>query len=70
MIKLENRLITTPSGFGGAHTARHFNGYFLTIDDLAKLVLDFEVDYNSKDIVNTKSYIETWLSKHEQTEKK
>ena len=70
MIKLENRLITTPSGFGGAYIAESFNGYFLTIDDLTKLVLDFEADYNSKDIVNTKSYIEEWLKKHEQIVKK
>jgi len=66
MIKLENRLITTPSGFGGAYVADHINGYFLTIDDLERLVRDFQADCFDGFVSNDKSYIEEWLKKHEQ----
>lgn len=48
----------------------YVEGYFLTIDDLAKLVLDFETDYHSIEIANTKSYIEDWLKNHNQLVKK
>jgi hypothetical protein len=71
MIIQESKLVRKDSPAHSEHTNYEYvDGYFLTINDLAKLVLDFEVDYNSKDIVNTKSYIEEWLKNHVQIVKK
>jgi len=44
----------------------YVDGYFLTIDDLAKLVRDFQADCHDGFVSNDHSYIEAWLSKHNQ----
>jgi hypothetical protein len=44
----------------------YVDGYFLTIDDLARLVRDFQADCHDGFVSNDKSYIEAWLSKHNQ----
>lgn len=44
----------------------YIDGYFLTIDDLAKLVRDFQADCHDGFVSNDHSYIEAWLSKHNQ----
>lgn len=40
-------------------------GYFLSIDDLQKLVRDFQVDCYDGFVSNDNSYIEQWLKNHE-----
>ena len=40
-------------------------GYFLTIEQLDKLVVDFAVDWHDGFVSNNKSYIEHWLKKGE-----
>jgi hypothetical protein len=44
----------------------YVDGYFLTIDDLARLVRDFQADCHDGFVSNDKSYIKAWLSKHNQ----
>lgn len=48
----------------------HIDGYFLTIEDLAVLVRDFQADNHDGFVSNDNSYIEAWLSKHDQIVKK
>jgi len=36
-------------------------GYFISLDELAKLVRDFQVDCHDGFVSNDKSYIEQWL---------
>jgi len=48
----------------------YVDGYFLTINDLAKLVRDFQADCHDGFVSNDGSYIEEWLKKHEQIVKK
>jgi hypothetical protein len=55
MIILENKLIGE----------NHVDGYYLTINDLAKLVRDFQVDCHDGFVSNDKAYIENWLKNHE-----
>jgi hypothetical protein len=70
MIILESKLVSKNSPAHSEFTNYEYvDGYFLTIDDLARLVLDFETDYISRG-GNTKSYIENWLKKHNQIVKK
>lgn len=38
-------------------------GYFLTLDELQKLVRDFQVDCYDGFVSNDKSYIEEWMKK-------
>jgi hypothetical protein len=40
-------------------------GYFLSIDELTKLVRNFQVDCHDGFVSNDKSYIENWLKKIE-----
>lgn len=40
-------------------------GYFLTIEQLNKLVVDFAVDWHDGFVSNNKFYIEHWLKKGE-----
>jgi hypothetical protein len=49
---------------------QYVRGYFLTIDDLQKLVRDFQVDNFDGFVSNDNSYIESWLNKHEHIIKK
>ena len=44
---------------------KYVDGYYLTIDDLEKLVRDFQVDCHDGFVSNDKAYIEEWLKKHE-----
>lgn len=50
-------------------TEKVVSGYFLTINDLQKLVRDFQVDCFDGFVSNDQSYIEEWLKntkeKHE-----
>lgn len=54
MIILESKLINE----------KYVDVYYLTIDDLNKLVRDFQVDCFDGFVSNDKSYIELWLNKH------
>jgi hypothetical protein len=47
---------------------KYVDGYYLTINDLAKLVRDFQVDCHDGFVSNDNSYIENWLKKHERIE--
>ena len=38
-------------------------GYFLSLDELERLVRDFQVDCHDGYVSNDKAYIETWLNK-------
>ena len=71
MIILESKLVRKDSP---AHSEfsnyEYVDGYFLTIDDLARLVRDFQVDCHDGFVSNDKSYIEEWLKKHDQIVKK
>lgn len=40
-------------------------GYFLSIEDMGKLVRDFQADCHDGFVSNDHSYIEHWLKKHE-----
>jgi hypothetical protein len=55
MIVLESKLIDE----------KYVDGYYLTIDDLQRLVRDFQADCHDGFVSNDKSYLEAWLSKHE-----
>lgn len=46
------------------------DGYYLTIDDLERLVRDFQADCFDGFVSNDKSYIESWLNKHDRIVKK
>jgi len=48
----------------------YVDGYYLTINDLARLVRDFQADCYDGFVSNDKSYLEAWLEKHERIVKK
>jgi hypothetical protein len=54
----ESRLVMQKDG-----TEKYVEGYFLTIDQLSKLVREFQVDCYDGYISNDKSYIESWIEK-------
>jgi len=54
---LESRLVNTKDG------KKYKDGYFLSLDELAKLVRDFQVDCFDGFVSNDKAYIESWLNK-------
>jgi hypothetical protein len=72
MIILEHRIVkdTRETLRGYEYTESHIEGYFLTIDDLKRLVRDFQADCHDGFVSNDLSYIESWLNKHERIEKK
>lgn len=41
------------------------SGYFLTMQDLGRLVRDFQADCHDGFVSNDEAYIEQWLKKHE-----
>ncbi|MFW6246802.1 MAG: hypothetical protein ACOC22_01320 [bacterium] len=45
-------------------TENHVSGYFLTINDLQKLVRDFQVDCFDGFVSNDNAYIEEWMKNH------
>jgi hypothetical protein len=53
---LESKIVMQPDG-----SEKYVDGYFLTIDELQKLVRDFQVDCHDGFVSNDKSYIEQWL---------
>ncbi len=55
MIILESKLIEN----------EYVDGYYLTPQDLLKLVRDFQADCHDGFVSNDESYIEHWLKKHE-----
>lgn len=55
MIVLESKIIDE----------KYVNGYYLTINDLEKLVRDFQADCHDGFVSNDKAYIEEWLKKHD-----
>jgi len=57
-MKLESKLVMTENG------EIYIEGYFITIEQLAELVRDFQVDCHDGFVSNDKSYIENWLKKH------
>jgi hypothetical protein len=42
------------------------DGYFLSIDELQRLVRDFQVDCHDGFVSNDKAYIESWLKKNDE----
>ena len=54
-MKLESKLVMTENG------EIYIEGYFITIEQLAELVRDFQVDCHDGFVSNDKSYIENWL---------
>jgi len=48
---------------------QYMDGVFLTLEQLAELVRDFQVDCHDGFVSNDKSYIEEWLKKHEPAQK-
>jgi len=44
---------------------KYVEGYFLSIDDLSRLVRDFQADCFDGFVSNDHSYIEHWLKKHD-----
>ena len=67
MIILENRIEKKryESLRGFIDEEKHIAGYFLTIDDLQRLVRDFQADGFDGFVSNDNAYIEEWLKKHE-----
>lgn len=65
-----NDLMSGPTYICGASMESYVSGYFLTIDDLKKLVRDFQSDNFDGFVSNDISYLEEWLKKHEQIVKK
>lgn len=55
---LESKIVMQPDG-----SEKYVDGYFLTIDELQKLVRDFQADCHDGFVSNDKSYIENWVSK-------
>jgi hypothetical protein len=58
MIVLESKIVVEDS------KENYVNGYFLTIDDLQKLVRDFQADCHDGFVSNDGAYIEEWLKNH------
>jgi len=55
MIILESKLIDE----------EYVDGYYLTINDLERLVRDFQADCHDGFVSNDNAYIEHWLKNHE-----
>ena len=55
---LESRLIETEKG------EKYVDGYFLTLEQLAQLVRDFQADCFDGFVSNDESYIELWIEKN------
>jgi hypothetical protein len=78
MVVLESRIqnsrpndpLSGPTYLCGASMKSYVSGYFLTLEDLTELVRDFQINDDMNFVRNDKSYIEKWLSKHEQIVKK
>jgi hypothetical protein len=71
MIILESKLVRKDSSANSeVLNYEYVDGYYLTIDDLAKLVRDFQADCHDGFVSNDKSYLEEWLKKHDQIVKK
>jgi len=58
---LETRIVDYRNGDGEKYAETWKSGYFLSLDELAKLVRDFQVDCHDGFVSNDKSYIENWL---------
>lgn len=58
MIILESKIVVENS------KENYVDGYFLTVDDLQKLVRDFQADCHDGFVSNDKGYIEEWLKNH------
>jgi hypothetical protein len=64
MIILESKIVVEEG-----KDEKYVSGYFLTIDDLQKLVRDFQVDCHDGFVSNDNAYIEQWLKNHKRIEK-
>jgi len=60
MITKETKIVVDTN----TETENYVSGYFLTIDDLQKLVRDFQVDCFDGFISNDNAYIEEWMRNH------
>jgi hypothetical protein len=65
MIILESKLVRKEIN-NSTTDYEYASGYFLTIDDLEKLVRDFQVDNHDGFVSNDQAYIEEWLKNHKQ----
>ena len=71
MIVQESKLVRKDGPACSEYTNYEWvTGYFLTIDDLQRLVRDFQADCHDGFVSNDNSYIEEWLKKHDQIVKK
>jgi len=65
-----NDVLSGPTYLCGASMESYVFGYFLTIDDLKKLLDDYGRDKQNDNMISldtlTKPYIETWMSNHNQ----
>jgi len=59
---LETRLVT----FNSEGAEQWKDGYFLSLDELQRLVRDFQADCHDGFVSNDKSYIELWLKKNDE----
>jgi len=66
MIILEERITQVKNNLDIPVSEKYVGGYFLTIDDLTRLVRDFQADCHDGFVSNDISYIELWLKKHDQ----
>ena len=66
--RLEKKELFSLRGF--EFEEKYVSGYFLGIEDLAKLVRDFQADCHDGFVSNDKAYIENWLKNHERIVKK
>jgi len=73
MIILESRVKEDfDNNINHCPTGHFIDGYFLTINDLLRLVRDFQVDSENDNgfITDNEVYIKEWLKKHDQIVKK
>ena len=75
MIIQESKLVRKNGPACSEYTNYEYvNGYFLTIDDLAKLVEDYERSKQVDNMIgldtNIESYLKRWLNDHNQIVKK
>lgn len=72
MIAQENRIekkeLLSLRGFEFEET--YVSGYYLTLNDLERLVRDFQADCHDGFVSNDNTYIELWLKNHNRIVKK
>jgi len=62
MVVLESRF---KAGHSVSPIFNYIDGYFLTMNDLTKMVRDFQADCHDGFVSNDVGYLEEWLKKHD-----